>query len=332
MLDWFTGQVLGDARSLKLDCMYHVTAAGDLKYTVEQWRTERGTFDAAIRLRRSTPHKDLCSPYPSVFEYSGNPLKFAQGHNVFGPPASAEPELLRYLCQHLPPEMRFDPGIPVVHASRRDLTTAVDLGSPTAVHDWLQAAAALTRSRHGRPLQSNTTLYWGKHSRRWSLKAYSKADELLVHPIPDPRAQELLRNYCASQLRLELTLRGQELGKHANTLSEDLIWQYAARIERFNIMTTGKGANSLPVSSRQVYRAWLRGDDVTHDYKARQFYEHRRRILDATGDDISLEPHAEIPAATTGAMDLTYLKKREVSTVPYVLREWLFDPSRYWDN
>ena len=189
-----------------------------------------------------------------VYEVSGNPAKFLQGHSVFGPGVSNMALLVGAMLDSFPSDVRPHAcactGDILLSASRVDVTVMVDLASHELVHRWLRHAELETRSRHGRALVSGDTVYWGKHSRRWGLKAYCKLCELSDHPPLDDGFRTLVRDWLSGQLRIELTLRGQELRSRAleGPLSEALVWTYLERVE-VGVMKVGKREILGPVLS-----------------------------------------------------------------------------------
>ena len=63
--------------------------------------------------------------------------------------------------------------------SRIDINETWHLPSRDDVFAWINAAGQKMRLKHrGAGQFSGDTLYWGKGSRRWVLKCYSKGDEI----------------------------------------------------------------------------------------------------------------------------------------------------------
>jgi hypothetical protein len=215
-----------------------------------------------------------------------------------------------------------------VHRSRVDVTTAVDLGSHEAVHDWLRLAEAVTRSRHGRAIGSTGTVYWGKHSTRWTLKAYCKHCELLAHPpICREMVPELLE-WSRTQLRIELTLRRPEL-QARGTLNESVIWEYLARLEipTMHANMGSFGNLELTPAAKSVLIMWAQGNDVTQIFSRTTVWRHRRSILEQAGLDISMSPKTQLEANPDVLLGVDELQRREVTQIPERIQRSLFGAS-----
>jgi hypothetical protein len=155
---------------------------------------------------------------------SGNPVKFIQGHNLYGP---SDPTRLFFDAGW---EIRKALGLfPSAHTweandfvgprfTRIDLTRSFRFPSAGAARSWLRDCAASARSRHKGGVATDGTVYFGKNSQRWTLKCYHKGDELQArgkgHGIPQeiPNAKRLLE-WAQGVVRFEVTLRAKELEK-----------------------------------------------------------------------------------------------------------------------
>lgn len=341
MIDWYTGMVGYTGEALRLNRVYELTPDGEIRWSVERKIEARGSYDASIQLGRSVPTDEMlraakaydleCSPI--CLYLSGNPSKFLQGHNVFGPSVSALAPVMQATVRGLPGDLRpadaDSEKWPAVHRARVDVTTSIDLGDHHLVHEWLRTAATSTRSRHGRALVSGDTVYWGQHSRRWTMKAYCKFCELGVHHPGDMKLTEDLKEYCEGQLRLELTLRTPEL-KPRGTLQESIIWEFMDRIEvgvmKADSKTTEVKKDLLSRTVQYTLSRWMNGEDVRHSLPRRTFYDHRRAILDKLGLDISLS--YEKKTAERTVFDLEYLKAHEIKTIPDNFQGKLFKPEK----
>jgi hypothetical protein len=207
----------------------------------------------------------------------------------------------------------------------------VDLGAHRTVHEWLKNAAASTRSRHGRALVSGDTVYWGKNSRRWSLKAYCKFCELDVHRPPE--FYDELKAFTEPLLRMELTLRRPELVK-LGTVDHSLVWEFFEKVvigvpnEKLTEMDRRVEEYGLPRPAATALLLWLDGRDPARGVPRRTFYRWRRAILDEVGVDISLDRNAELPTLERLGFDVEYLRTREVKKPPEGLQGLLFKPDK----
>lgn len=269
----------------------------------------------------------LCAP--QVLKISGNPAKYLQGHNVTGPSVSLLGPVVQGLVRAFPEELRPPDAdsliLPAVHRSRVDVNTLIDMGSHQAVHDWLMAAEVKARSRHGRSTADDGTVYWGKHSTRWAMKAYCKYCELRKHPPADSALLVDLLEWTRTFLRIELVLRRPEL-KNRGTLDESVIWEYFAKLElhtmRVNTYTEAKDV--LPTRMKLVLAGWYTGTDMKCLLPKRTFIRHRKEILEVTGIDIALPYALQEPSAAPVLLGMDELFKREVKDVPERIQRSLF--------
>jgi len=341
MIDWFSGLVGYDAERLQLGRVLVVDRQGNVEFSHERWEKAVGSYTSSIQVNRDSPTEGmrleaerdgLLSVPDTVLRVSGNPVKYLQGHNVAGVDAKGLVLVLRDMCRQLsgPLEVPFAVSIelPAVQASRVDIAVMVDMGNHTNVHTWLRTAELSTRSRHGRPLVSGDTVYWGKNSRRWSLKAYCKRCELEAHPVADLVMNRRLQEYVESQLRIELTLRRPELkDKSLEELDESLVWEYFGRLtigvsemgkknEGFSMTTSG-----MNLAQRMVLAKWMEGEDVRRLMPRNTFYRYRRKMLEVVGVDISLPCTLEQEEAERINFSLEYMAKHTVRVIPRWLAE-----------
>jgi II/X family phage/plasmid replication protein len=277
-----------------------------------EWRKLRdlpveGSYSSTLRVRTSGDF--LC--------VSGNPVKFFQGHNLWG--TDDLRGLLSATCEavcrrvELPvtseDRLAWRNGWSLL--SRVDCTAMYEFPSRSDVLAVTRAAGVSARTRHGRATVRGETVYWGQHSRRWSLKAYSKGQELGAgknHKLPDELPErERLEEYADRMLRVELTLRSLELKDRrlelaaawgGDTPMEQLaIAMEALQVsERFELPS--EVLERLPGKLVSVYRSWQAGDDVRAMYAKNTFYRYRKALLDEAGIDISIVQPAEedVPA------------------------------------
>lgn len=155
---------------------------------------------------------------------SGNPAKFLQGQNVVGiDNAFRLTELmlfklleLKVVDFHL---FEIDEALEDSDIMRIDINYSFALNNNQDVDIFIETLLNKSKSRHGKATMTGGTLYYGKNSRRWSIKLYNKYAELLT-----AKEQKKLQNLSAEQynlvmqkskniVRVELTLRSLELAE-----------------------------------------------------------------------------------------------------------------------
>lgn len=351
MIDWYAGKIGYDASGMQLDKMLKITPGGEITWNTDCYTKVQGSFDSSVQMKRTDATEEMteesvkndlvCSR--NVIQMSGNPVKFMQGHNCFGPGVAELGGILKDFVKALPErtgvEYVDNPCFPSIHRSRVDITVMIDLVQDKVVHDWISNAATSTRTRHQnlpsrfqKNVKGGVTVYWGQKSTRWSMKAYCKHCELMVHPCPDQEVQKKLREYTEGQLRIELCLRRPEL-KERGTLSEDLVWEFFERIEigvqkvDINKMDKKELREKMLPAIENTLDMWLAGFDMKVRLPERTFYHYRRIILNEVGVDISLDRHDQEEKVDRVKFDIEYLKENEIKSVPGELKKLLFVPS-----
>lgn len=271
----------------------------------------------------------------------GNPAKFLQGHNLFGSDdlRSLVVETMTKVCESVsvavqPADLRawmlgnYD-------ISRVDITQMYSLETVQRVRAWLYAAERQSKSRHGRPLCRGGTVYWGKHSRRWAMKAYSKGDELRSdksHKLPELPSRDLLIEYAEDKLRLEIVLRAMQLKDigFARGSAWDLqtpsrlFAEYLGSIQMSDQFTLPETAISeLPPRLIAVYRLWKAGEDLRAMYPKNTFYRYRRQLREFSIDIAIIQPRRN-----DNVVPLVHaLRPQAVAEVP----DWAIGTDLYFD-
>ncbi len=304
MIDWVSGDFYcpndGNIYGGFL-AAYHADGSPDWK-SFRRLQVE-GSHSATVAVK-SRDHDTLT--------ISGNPAKFLQGHNIFGPNDLCR---LSYAfldaltaCLGLSPSLvaRASWRSGDFTLSRVDCTRSYDLGSADRVRRFLTAAAAVAHGRHQKVSQYDSqTVYLGQKSRRASLKLYDKFTELQQrgHMLPvtlaPPWHQKLLQ--CAEgMVRVEVTLRSMELRDRgldrgaawSPSVVESVIDSRLAQMELNDTMRLAEDAIAeLPPKLKLVYHAWRDGADLKAQCAKNTFYRYRRQLL-PYGIDIShVRPH-----------------------------------------
>lgn len=280
----------------------------------------------------------------SFLYLQGNPCKWWQGHNLFG---SNDLQALicstaERVCQLLGLEVTatdrrtwWNGWIPL---SRVDCTIMLQYESRADVRAVLRSASKYAYSRHGAATTRGSTVYLGLASRRWTLKLYSKGDELEAisqkHHLPDSILhREELTQYADSALRVELQLRGLELSRRDRALS--CCWNQetplAALQEKLETITMpsihrlpSTELEDLPGRLIAVYEAWRAGHDIRAIYSRSTYYRYRKELL-LYGIDIQSTP-APQPQEEPNIVPLNRVLDGQLSLIP----EWAEDTPLYF--
>lgn len=296
----------------------------------EEWHTMkrkgvRGSWDTSIQIRTVT-----YGVGPRTFlEISGNPVKWFQGHNLWG--TDDLPALVVAMLESL--VARGDLGLcPTVEdrsrwlagdiaLSRVDVTDTFHLRTLSQVLEWLRAAEQTAHLAHrGRgQLVKGSTLYFGKNSRRWALKLYAKGQEIQAkgHGQESILLLPAAQAWAERSLRAELVLRSMELKRIGRALVSDWLCEddmpstvaterlLYERLGTMTMTTTTKlddaVIESLFPAQRTAYLAWVAGADLRAAMSNGSFYRLRAKLL----------PHG---------IDIATLQSKEVSNVVPLVR------------
>lgn len=206
------------------------------------------------------------------------------------------------------------------------------------VRSVLRACGLHARSRHGAAITRGSTVYLGLASRRWTLKLYSKGDEIQAqgknHGLPHAiEHYEDLTTYADTALRVELQLRQLELKRHELDLA--VCWSPSTPLEVLRSKLEGitmATLHTLPSQDLQympgrlvaVYEAWRAGHDLRALYAKTTFYRYRRELLEL-GIDIADAPPLE--PTTENVVPLNRLLEGHLATIP----DWAHNTPLYFD-
>ncbi len=322
-----------------------LSPTGELQWMTRKRASVRGSFDDTLTIRTATHTAEQCTH----LEISGNPVKFFQGHNLWG--SDDVHALMHHTMEHFCtlPALSLTPTATdrecwrtgEVRLLRVDQTSSYHLNNLPDVLSWLRAAEQSARLTHrGRgQLCEGTTLYFGKHSRRWSLKLYAKGEEIrakghrqeIILQLPHALA------WADKTLRAELVLRSMELRRL--DLDKVSAWipfdgvdsVVTARLlqDRLGAMTMNT-VSSLPAATlddlkpsiRMAFQTWKSGTDLRAVLPARTFYRYRAELL----------PHG-IDIATTNPVEKSNVVPlvRILEALPASIPDWAHGTPLYWE-
>jgi II/X family phage/plasmid replication protein len=311
-----------------------ITPEGEIEWRVEKKQKIAGSHEANL---------DVKSLDEQTLYLDGNPVKWLQGHNLFG--SDDLNGLVEAVLHRLTPLLKLTPTESDLAAwrsgsyelKRVDCTAMWSLPRRADVRSWLRAAEFQSKSRHGRPVTRGGTLYFGQHSRRWTIKFYSKGDELEApgkgHKLPlEIHDRDNLKLWADNKLRGELTIRSLQLkekglDKAANwypCMPISLLLTYIESLdmaEQFSL--TPAILEALPARLVAVYKLWKDGEDLRAMYPKATFYRYRSELL-KHGIDIVVrqpsKPDNVIPL-------IRVLRPEAIAQVP----DWAINSPLYFD-
>lgn len=306
MIDWVSAKIpLSHFEKLRGGKFTAEDADGVIDYEFDRSLPVKGSYSSKITIK--TLHT---GPNGELY-FSGNPAKFLQGHNLFG--STDIIGMMAATLERVFAILNITPSaenLARIHSgdyelTRIDVTAMYELPSLSDVRAWIRAAAHASRSRHkSAGILSGDTLYWGKNSRRWTMKAYAKGQEILAsgHELNKslPHYDELVK-WAQNKLRVELVLRGPQLKKEGiNTAiafskmgAASIFQKYRERIAMSeNFTLTSALVETLPNYLRCTYVLWERGEDLRNKLSKNTYYRHRRELREQ-GVDISVKRSEE---------------------------------------
>jgi II/X family phage/plasmid replication protein len=346
VIDWLTFLApCAHSKAIDGGQVLSIAPSGELEWMSRKRASVRGSFDTCLTIRSATH-----TPEPLTHvEVSGNPVKFFQGHNLWG--SDDLHGLVVHTLEHL--VARGDLGLSPtaddrhrwlvgdVRLTRVDQTSTYQLDHRADVLAWLRAAEQTAHLAHrGRgQLVKGSTLYFGQHSRRWSLKLYSKGQEIrdkghrqeMILELPHALA------WADRALRAELVMRSMELRR----LELDMVSSWipvdgvdsavTARLlhDRLGAMTMNT-VSHLPASVldtlkptlRMAYQSWESGADLRSIVSRPTFYRYRAELLPHGVDIAALNPKEK-----SNVIPLV----RVLEAVPAQVPDWAHGTHLYWE-
>lgn len=256
----------------------------------------------------------LQSHTENLIYFTGNPVKFLQGHNLFG--TNDIRHLMRLFFDELltdkhkalglcPDPFQYD-LIQDGHyeLTRVDINESWHLNNSREVQAWIRAVGETAYLKHrGAGQFSGDTAYFGKNSRRWGLKCYSKGNEIKAkdHKLPPELCIPEMLEYADKALRIEAFIRQLELKRRGLHLVSnwdidtptELLLECISKLELSDVyMLKDDVLDSLPHRLRLTYQSWLNGDDLKQILPHNTFYRYKKALREY-GIDISAKPPKE---------------------------------------
>ena len=262
MVDWVTAKIPIDyLPAINGGKVFRLKPDGSVDWSVDSRLCVEGSFSDSITVRKAEGLVPL--------EFSGNPAKFLQGHNLFG--CCNVPLLCYHAMVQICWRLQIQPSrqnmtdwqMGRFQISRLDVNDMVAFQSRNEVRAVLRALSESASVKYrGRGVMDHGTLYFGKVEKgqqraAWSLKLYCKADELKVHDLPDdfeistesyvnniwaksklPQPfqsfkRKALIDWVENKMRVELTFGRKELYSHG--LRDAFKWDENFCFEMFHL-------------------------------------------------------------------------------------------------
>lgn len=342
MVDWVTAKIPFYAPGIiSGGSVISLTPDGEIERETTKRLSVGGSYESSITLRTFNVDSDRNT---SVIEFSGNPVKFLQGHNIFGShdlpniTYAAALKVSSLLGINQPQTIRNQWHSGAGTVSRVDLNEMYDLGSRQATEAFLYHLADSCRTRSQSAVVKGSTVYMNKTSKRWSFKAYSKGQEINLARNNKRGMFEFsdqLKDWVDGMLRLELTLKSNELRETGyfllkNWINVECVKLFDTYYERIAMSTQNKiDILDLPRALKLTYTAWSIGEDVRAMLPRTTFYRHRKELL-AYGIDISVSAGVSRPdySNVVPFVREIVLKPAEIPTWAYE-QDLVYKPLRF---
>ena len=305
MIDWVSAILpcKHDPSKLISGIVMAFDANDQQEWVVHKKLSVEGSYSSKIQITSHTENQ---------IYISGNPTKFLQGHNLFGSNdlvglmGKFFDELLKHEDLGLCPDPFQLANIKDGHyeLTRVDVNENWHLRNKNEVLAWIRSVGETAFLKHrGAGQFSGDTAYFGKNSRRWSLKCYSKGHELTAkgHKLPKELATPEMLEYADKALRIEGVIRQLELKRRLLNVAsnwdidtaEELLLEYISKLEMSDVyMLKDDVLDSLPPRLRMVYQTWLNGDDLKQILPHNTFYRYKKALREF-GIDISTKSPKE---------------------------------------
>lgn len=303
MIDWLSLRIVSGYEP-RAGHVASFTADGEIEWRIPKRAQVEGSHSASVSVRPCGWVKSL----GGNLELSGNPVKFLQGHNLFG--TDNLQALVSAFVRAVFVKLGYEPSDAELAAidqgkcwiTRIDVNRNADFGNAKRALAAVRALSECSHMSHrGRgSLVAEGTCYWGQRSRYFSLKAYAKGVELQKHKLAAtlPNRDQLI-GYAEGIVRREATIWVRELRRRGlewvcnwatlGTTPDSLFDELFGRLTISEAtMRDPDNLDAIPPKLRLAYQAWQDGHDLRAMFPARTFYRHRKALL-ALGVDIAVK-------------------------------------------
>lgn len=343
MIDWVTAKLPFYAKGIIAGGhILRINADGEQEWSLPQMMLVTGSYDARISIKTTNVdvNGDTCE-----ISLSGNPVKFLQGHNLYG-----SNDLLNLVYDSIEAISRsIDCPQPdwvldqisrgEFTVSRIDINRMYSLGNKENALEFLAQSSQVARTRNGTAVTKGSTVYFNKNSKRWSIKQYYKAEEVQANLKKSKSNWEMprdLANWLIPIVRTELTLKSKELEQRnlriaanwVNIDTDELFDDYHGRIVMAKQVKKQDLFLEIQKESRPLaatYQLWLHGHDVQTMLTKRTFYRHRKQLL-AFDVDISIPCPPDRRASKRDAQQPQIL-----TPVPVEPPAWVYGTPYYYE-
>lgn len=261
-----------------------------------------GPFGATISVcsaGKTAPHTHL--------EIAGSPLKFLQGHNLFGPCDLFG--LLTATAHEVTERLGLSPTADDLKAwqageyelKQVDCTAMFGLGNRETVDE----ALGIVKTGKHRFLRSKyefpNSVYFGGNSSHLTVKIYGKGEESERSKhglLPDlPHREELLA-WADDKLRFEVSVKARKLGEWKAASARYWTPQRVMAVvdeQIGNIRVNpqqelfSRQLGALSRTARLIYHAWRAGEDIKRLYKGNAtYYKYQKELVSIAGIDIGV--------------------------------------------
>lgn len=341
MIDWVTCKapfyypgIVSGGQFVSID------ADGEIEFATPKRRQFVGSWESSMTARTVGVDSNGDT---NLIELSGNPVKFLQGHNLWG---SSDLSGLIYetilkissSLDVVQPEA-FLRRLHITTLSRVDINEQYTLGSRSNVLASLYHIGSTSRTRSKEAVTRGSTVYLNKPSKRWEFKLYSKGQEL---ELPRNKRQGLIDlpqsvlDFSDDVLRIELTLKSNELRESENGLYLLANWEnvdletifddYYSRLTMNDQLELKLlDLDGLPSGVRATYQLWFDGHDVRSMLSRPTFYRHRNQLLEH-GIDISMASN-KVQPDRSNVVPLV----RTITLSPAVVPDWAYGTDLFFE-
>jgi II/X family phage/plasmid replication protein len=309
MIDWIKAIIPLEHEALLHDGqVYSISRDGEIDWSINKRLAVEGSHDSHLHIQSEQSSRNPETGLYTHIVFDGNPVKFFQGHNLWGTDdlIGLMAETVFRVSNILGLTPTADDWENIVKGyyqlKRVDSTMMIALGSKSDVQAFLYSAERTAHMRYkGQGIMTKGTLYFGKHSRRESLKMYAKGVEIRAkgHELPK-ELQELpeLYNWADDKLRLEACTRSMELKDRGLQLAcnwdentpENVLYRLLNGLNMSEQHTLSSVTlDGLPPRLVGVYHLWKEGHDIRAMYPSTTFKRYRKELQEKAGIDIAIK-------------------------------------------